>query len=122
MNTNTLKKMVLTAMETMLSGLTRTDVCKVKVEFDGNDYGYARSIDNVIAYQDLRKWGYKEEIICAYADYSNSIDIYTTKHNDNGLCLGYAYKFCIRMNKKTQIEIACELCQALAMAQRDCKY
>lgn len=123
MKKETMEKIVNTAVETMCSGLTR-HIDRINVNFDtAKSMGLAGSLSNIIVYQDCRFSGYKEDIIITYTDYDNSLNLYVTMHNAaDRVVLGYRYCFCVRMNGKNQIEIACELCQALAMLKQDIKY
>lgn len=124
MKKETLVKLVTIAIDNMLP-ITYSHGCdKVSVNFDtAVKYGLAASVSNCIKYVDMQSLGYKEDLIISYTDYDDAINIWTTFHNkEHNAVLGYAYKLCVRLKGRTQIEIACELCSALGMARQMCKY
>ncbi len=85
-------------------------------------YALASQVSNCFRYVDLAKIGYKEDIIIAYTEYDNAVNIWVTQHSEDNKCIGYKYGSCVYTDKKNQIEVTAELMQALYMTLNNCKY
>ena len=114
-------KIVNTVCETMFTRFH--GVSKVGIDFEtAHKNGLASSISDCFNYVELIENGYKEDIIISYTEYDNGINVWTTLHNKENKMKGYSYKFCIKCEKKNQIEVTAELMLSLYAALNMCKY
>lgn len=114
MKKDLMKKIVDTVCNTMF--ISSHNVEKVYVDLEhASKCGLAASISDCFKYVETTRSGHSEDIVISYTEYDNAINIYTTVHRD-GICKGYSYKYCVRTEKKNQIEVTAELCMALIMA------